>query len=68
MTDKPKILTFDIETSPVEAYVWGLWDQNIPIDFVKTDWTIFAWAAKWLGKPSDHVRQYWRSRRRQGAR
>lgn len=45
-----KILTFDVETSPVEAYVWGLWDQNIPIDFVKTDWTIFSWAAKWLGK------------------
>lgn len=45
-----KILTFDVETSPVEAYVWGLWDQNIPIDFIKTDWTIFSWAAKWLGK------------------
>jgi DNA polymerase elongation subunit (family B)/predicted RNA-binding Zn-ribbon protein involved in translation (DUF1610 family) len=43
-----KILTFDVETSPVEAYVWGLWDQNIPIDFIKTDWTIFSWAAKWL--------------------
>lgn len=47
---KPRILTFDVETSPVEAYVWGLWDQNIPIDFIKTDWTIFSWAAKWLGK------------------
>ena len=45
-----KVLTFDVETSPVEAYVWGLWDQNIPIDFIKTDWTIFSWAAKWLGK------------------
>lgn len=45
-----KILTFDVETSPIEAYVWALWDQNIPIDFVKTDWTIFSWAAKWLGK------------------
>jgi len=45
-----KILTIDVETSPVEAYVWGLWDQNIPIDFIKTDWTIFSWAAKWLGK------------------
>jgi len=47
---KPKILTFDVETSPVEAYVWGLWDQNVGLDFVKTDWTIFSWAAKWLGK------------------
>lgn len=47
---KPKILTTDVETSPIEVYAWGLWDQNIPIDFVKTDWTIFSWAAKWLGK------------------
>lgn len=45
-----KILTFDVETSPVEAYVWGLWDQNIGLDFIKTDWTILSWAAKWLGK------------------
>lgn len=45
-----QILTFDIETSPIEAYVWGLWDQNVPVDFIKTDWTIFSWAAKWLGK------------------
>jgi hypothetical protein len=43
----PKILTFDVETSPIEAFVWGLWDQNIPIDFIKTDWTIFSYAAKW---------------------
>lgn len=47
---KPRILTFDVETSPVEAYVWGLWDQDIGIDFIKTDWTIFSYAAKWLGK------------------
>lgn len=46
----PKILTLDVETSPVEAYVWGLWDQNIGVDFIKTDWTILSWAAKWLGK------------------
>jgi DNA polymerase elongation subunit (family B) len=54
----PKILTFDVETSPIEAYVWGLWDQNIGIDFVKTDagnkpidWTILSYSAKWFGKP-----------------
>jgi hypothetical protein len=45
-----KILTIDIESSPIEAYCWGLWDQNIGIDFVKTDWTIFSYAAKWLGQ------------------
>lgn len=45
----PRILVLDIESSPIEAYVWGLWDQNVGIDFVKTDWTILSYAAKWLG-------------------
>ena len=44
------ILTIDIETSPIEAFCWGLWDQNIGIDFVKVDWTIFSYAAKFLGE------------------
>lgn len=44
-----RILVIDIESSPIEAYVWGLWDQNIGIDFIKTEWTILSYAAKWLG-------------------
>lgn len=44
----PKILTLDIESSPIEAYVWGLWDQNVGLDFIKTEWTILSFAAKWL--------------------
>jgi hypothetical protein len=44
----PRILTIDIESAPIEAYVWGLWDQNVGIDFVKTDWTILSFAAKWF--------------------
>ena len=46
----PKILTFDVETAPIKAYVWALFDQNIGVDFIETDWTILSWAAKWLGK------------------
>lgn len=45
----PKILTLDIETAPIEAYTWGIWEQNIGVDMVKTDWSILAYAAKWLG-------------------
>lgn len=48
MKQKPRVLTFDIESSPIEAYVWGLWDQNVGLDFIKTDWTILSFAAKWL--------------------
>jgi len=50
---KPKILIYDIETAPILASVWGLWDQNISLNMIKSDWHILAWAAKWLGdKPS----------------
>jgi len=49
MKKRPKILLLDIETAPMLAYVWGLWDQNIPLNMLKSDWHILAWSAKWLG-------------------
>ncbi len=45
---KPKILIVDIETSPIEAYVWGLYDQNVALNQIQKDWQIISWAAKWL--------------------
>lgn len=47
---EPKILIFDIETSPITAYVWGLFKQNISIDAIVDDWYVISWSAKWLGK------------------
>lgn len=49
---QPKILVFDIETSPIEAYVWGLYDQNIALNQIKKDWNFLSWAAKWYGEPA----------------
>lgn len=46
----PKILILDIETAPVLAYVWGLFDQNIGLNQIKQDWHVMSWAAKWLGE------------------
>lgn len=46
---QPKVLVFDIETSPMLAYVFGLKDQNIGLNQIKKDWYVLAWAAKWLG-------------------
>src|ERR1700676_2950804 len=46
----PKTLVLDIETAPMTAYVWGLKDQNIGINQIKQDWSVLAWAAKWLGE------------------
>lgn len=44
----PKVLIFDIETSPIVAHVWGLRDQNISLNQIVKDWEVLAWAAKWL--------------------
>lgn len=46
----PKVLLFDIETAPIIAYVWGLWDQNVGLNQIKKDWHVLSWSAKWLGE------------------
>jgi len=45
----PKILTLDIETAPLRATVWGIWQQNVPVSRINTDWYCLSWAAKWFG-------------------
>jgi len=47
---KPRILIADIETLPLEVWTWGLFDQNIGLGQVKSDWTVLSWSAKWLGE------------------
>lgn len=49
---KPKILIYDIETAPIVAYVWGLWDNNVSLNMVASDWHLMSWSAKWLGDPA----------------
>jgi hypothetical protein len=44
-----KILVLDIETAPLESYTWGIWDQNVGLEQIKTEWSILSFAAKWLG-------------------
>ena len=48
--ESPNILLFDIETSLIEAYVWGLFKQNVSLDQIKKDWYVICWSGKWLGK------------------
>lgn len=43
-----KILLLDIETLPINADIWGVWNQNIGKHQIKKDWSIVTWAAKWL--------------------
>lgn len=49
--NKPKVLLFDIETSPILGYVWDLWDQNVALNQIFRDWHVLSWSAKWLGDP-----------------
>lgn len=44
----PKILIFDIETSPIKAYVWNLWKTDVHLDNIINEWFCIAWSAKWL--------------------
>lgn len=52
MTSKikgPKILLLDIETMPIIAHVWSLWENNVALNQIQQDWSILSWSAKWLG-------------------
>ena len=46
---RAKILLFDIETTPMQVFVWGLFgNKYINHDNVIEDWNILSWSAKWL--------------------
>lgn len=49
----PKILFIDIETKPILAHVWRLFDQNVGLNQIQEDWSILSYCAKWKG--SDEV-------------
>ena len=44
----PKILIFDIETAPMEVYVWNLWKNVVTPQMVIKDRSMLSWSAKWL--------------------
>lgn len=45
-----RVLTLDIETSPIDAYTWGLWQQNVGLNQIKQATRMLTWAAKWEGE------------------
>lgn len=44
-----KILLLDIETSPNQAFVWGLWNQNVGLSQLIDSSETLCWSAKWYG-------------------
>jgi hypothetical protein len=54
-----RILTFDVETMPMESRHFGLWDQNIGISQIQqTDW-MACFAAKFHGERKVHFHSVW---------
>jgi DNA polymerase elongation subunit (family B) len=51
----PKILALDIETSPIIAHVWDIWEQNVGLNQIVKDWYILSFAAKWVGDSSKKI-------------
>ena len=47
----PRILIFDIETSPLEVYAWSTGEQHVGVQQIIKDWSILSFAAKWAGEP-----------------
>lgn len=46
----PKILLFDIETAPMRVGLFNLWNQNVSLPQIISDWFMLSWSAKWLGE------------------
>lgn len=46
----PKILTIDIETAPIKGHVWSIWQQNVGLNQIATDWYLLSFTAKWRHK------------------
>lgn len=51
----PKVLLLDIETSPIKGWIWSLWNNNLSLDMVDSEWFILSYAAKWLGASESEV-------------
>ena len=52
---KPKVLLYDIETAPILSHVWRLWDQNVGLNQIMSDWHVLSWSAKWLDEPASKI-------------
>jgi hypothetical protein len=50
-----KIGTLDIETAPLDADIWALFDQNIGINQLNREWSILAFCFKPLGKKPEYL-------------
>ena len=50
LTKKPKVLTWDIETSPAIVYSWGLFGQDHSTSQIIEPSRVLCFASKWLDR------------------
>lgn len=51
----PKILIVDIETRPMEAWIWQLYDITVPLNMIKKQGNMLSWSAIWYGEPDSKL-------------
>lgn len=45
--NKAKILFIDIETAPIKAHLWSMWQHGVGLNQIESDWYILSFTAKW---------------------
>lgn len=51
----PRVLFLDIETKPLLAYVWDIWNVNVSLNQIAKDWSILSFSAKWMDDPASKI-------------
>lgn len=51
-----RILFIDIETTPMTAHTWGLWQQNISLKQILESTEMMCFGARWYGEKKVHFR------------
>lgn len=54
--NRAKVLLLDIETAPMLANVWRLWDKLYNMDAVLEDWHVMSLAWMWDGEEVDDIK------------
>lgn len=52
---EPKILIWDIESSPILGWTWGMYEQNVIS--IEQDWKMLTVSWTWFGSGEYHVKQ-----------
>lgn len=54
-----KILYIDIETTPIKAYTWGIWQQNVGLNQIIESPRVMCFAARWEGDKKTQFHSEW---------